>query len=70
VDPINGYTLLHYAVEEKKIAVIRSLLIRRINRNTQDLNNQTAEQLAQQRAGSNPTTEEVEIIKLLTSVKS
>ena len=52
VDPANGYTLLHYAVEAQQDAVVRSLLARGIDRTRADQNNQTAAQLAQQRADS------------------
>jgi hypothetical protein len=50
VDPSNGYTLLHYAVEAQQGAVVRSLLARGIDPTRADQNNQTAEQLAQRRA--------------------
>ena len=52
VDPANGYTLLHYAVLAQQDAVIDSLLARGIDRTRADQNNQTAAQLAQQRADS------------------
>ena len=52
VDPVNGYTLLHYAVVAQQGAVIRNLLARGIDPATADKNNQTAAQLAQQRADS------------------
>jgi ankyrin repeat protein len=56
VDPSNGYTLLHYAVEAQQGAVVRSLLARNINRTRADQNNQTASQLAQQRADSSSSS--------------
>ena len=52
VDPVNGYTLLHYAVEAQQGAVVRSLLARGIDSRKADHNNQTAAQLAQRRADS------------------
>ena len=52
VDPANGYTLLHYAVEAQQGAVVRSLLSRGIDSRKADYNNQTAAQLAQRRADS------------------
>ena len=56
VDPANGYTLLHYAVEAQQGAVVRSLLARPIDRTRADQNNQTAAQLAQQRADSSSSS--------------
>jgi hypothetical protein len=56
VDPSNGYTLLHYAVEAQQGAVVRSLLARPIDRTRADHNNQTAAQLAQQRADSSSSS--------------
>ncbi len=52
VDSANGYTLLHYAVVAQQGAVVRNLLTRGIDRTKADQNNQTAAQLAQQRADS------------------
>jgi ankyrin repeat protein len=52
VDPTNGYTLLHYAVEAQQGAVVRSLLSRGIDSRKADHTNQTAAQLAQRRADS------------------
>ena len=51
VDPANGYTLLHYAVRAEQIAVIRSLLIRGIDREKRDHKNQTAAQMAREIQG-------------------
>ena len=65
VDPVNGYTLLHYAVEAQQIAVIRSLLIRGIDRKKADHNNQTAAQLAQARADSSSSQLAANIAALL-----
>jgi ankyrin repeat protein len=56
VDPSNGYTLLHYAVAAQQGAVVRSLLARGIDRTRADQNNQTAAQLAQQRADSSSSS--------------
>jgi hypothetical protein len=56
VDPANGYTLLHYAVAAQQGAVVRSLLARNIDRTRSDQNNQTAAQLAQQRADSSSSS--------------
>ncbi len=56
VDPSNGYTLLHYAVAAQQGAVVRSLLARPIDRARADQNNQTAAQLAQQRADSSSSS--------------
>ena len=56
IDPSNGYTLLHYAVEAQQGAVVRSLLARPIDRTRADQNNQTAAQLAQQRAESSSSS--------------
>jgi len=56
VDPSNGYTLLHYAVEAQQGAVVRSLLARGIDRTRADQTNQTAAQLAQQRADSSSSS--------------
>jgi hypothetical protein len=56
VDPSNGYTLLHYAVEAQQGAVVRSLLARPIDRTKADQNNQTAAQLAHQRADSSSSS--------------
>jgi hypothetical protein len=56
VDPVNGYTLLHYAVVSQEGAVIRSLLARGIDTTRADQNNQTAAQLAQQRAESSSSS--------------
>jgi len=56
VDPSNGYTLLHYAVAAQQGAVVRSLLARGIDRTKADQNNQTAAQLAQQRADSSSSS--------------
>ena len=52
VDPANGYTLLHYAVDAQQGAVVRSLLSRGIDSRKADHTNQTAAQLAQRRADS------------------
>ena len=56
VDPSNGYTLLHYAVAAQEGGVVRSLLARPIDRTRADQNNQTAAQLAQQRAESSSSS--------------
>jgi hypothetical protein len=56
VDPSNGYTLLHYAVAAQQGAVVRNLLTRGIDRTKADHNNQTAAQLAQQRADSSSSS--------------
>ena len=56
VDPSNGYTLLHYAVAAQQGAVVRSLFARGIDRTRADQNNQTAAQLAQQRADSSSSS--------------
>ena len=56
VDPSNGYTLLHHAVAAQQGAVVRSLLERGIDRTRADQNNQTAAQLAQQRADSSSSS--------------
>jgi hypothetical protein len=65
VDPVNGYTLLHYAVVAQQGAVIRSLLARGIDRTRADQNNQTAAQLAQQRADSSSSQAVAAIAALL-----
>jgi ankyrin repeat protein len=56
VDPANGFTLLHYAVAAQQIAVVRSLMIRGIDRTKADHNNQTAAELARRRADSSSST--------------
>lgn len=56
VDPSNGYTLLHYAVAAQQGGVVRILLARNIDRARADKNNQTAAQLAQQRADSSSSS--------------
>jgi carbon monoxide dehydrogenase subunit G len=56
VDPSNGYTLLHYAVAAQQGAVVRNLLTRGIDRTRADQTNQTAAQLAQQRADSSSSS--------------
>ncbi|CAM8651783.1 Leucine-rich repeat [Oxalobacteraceae bacterium] len=70
VDPANGFTLLHYAVEVQQIPVIRSLLIRGIDRKKQDHNNQTASQLAQARADSSSSGVAADIAALLRRVEN
>jgi hypothetical protein len=70
VDPVNGYTLLHYAVEAQQISVIRSLLIRGIDRKKQDHANQTASQLAQARADSSSSGVTADIAALLRRVEN
>ncbi len=65
VDPANGYTLLHYAVLAQQDAVIDSLLARGIDRTRADQNNQTAAQLAQQRADSSSSQAVAAIAALL-----
>jgi hypothetical protein len=70
VDPTNGYTLLHYAVKAQQIAVIRSLLIRGIDRQKADYNNQNASQLAQARADSSSSGVAADIAALLRRVEN
>ncbi len=65
VDPATGYTLLHYAVLAQQDAVIDSLLARGIDRTRADQNNQTAAQLAQQRADSSSSQAVAAIAALL-----
>jgi len=68
VDPTNGYTLLHYAVVAQQGAVVRSLLARGIDPTRADQNNQTAEQLAQQRADSSSSQSVAAIAAMLKRV--
>jgi len=65
VDPANGYTLLHYAVAAKQGAVVRNLIDRRIDRTKVNHHQQTAAQLAQQKASSDSRPAVAKIVQLL-----